>query len=112
MARPGESGSPYSYGLMNIYVFAPLPAAAGQYSFQVKATSDVPQKTTIPMQINPCVPRTTCRCQTFAARSPTMRGKSGLRRLRSGVCSNSYRCPFGSSYNTASNSVSRTRAGG
>jgi hypothetical protein len=60
MARPGESGSPYSYGLMNIYVFAPLPAAAGQYSFQVKATSDVPQKTTIPMQINPCVPRTTC----------------------------------------------------
>jgi hypothetical protein len=104
---PGESASPYSYGLMNMYVFAPLSAPAGQYSFQVKATdptSNVTQKTTIPVQISACVPRKVCPGPGLCG--PISDGCGGsveCGACASGVCSNSFCCPSGSFYNTALN---------
>ena len=100
---PGESGGAYSYGLMNMYIFAPLSAASGQYSFQVQATdqtSNVTQKTTIPMQINACLPRTTCPAPNLCG--PVSDGCGGsvdCGACASGVCSVGYCCPSGSSYN-------------
>jgi hypothetical protein len=104
---PGESASSSSYGLMNMYVFAPLSATAGQYSFQVQATdptSNVTQKTTIPVLINACVPRTTCPAPGLCGPvSDSCGGSVECGSCASGVCSNSFCCPSGSFYNTALN---------
>lgn len=104
---PAESGAPHTYGLMNMYVFAPVSAPSGQYNFQVKTTdpaSNVTLKTTIPVEISACVPRTTCPAANLCG--PVSNGCGGsvdCGSCAAGVCSNSFCCASGYFYNTALN---------
>jgi hypothetical protein len=104
---PGESGAPHSYGLMNLYVVTSFTTPPGAYSFQVKATdssSNVTQRTSIPLQIAACTPRATCPAANLCG--PVSDGCGGsvdCGSCASGSCSNSFCCPSGSFYNTALN---------
>jgi hypothetical protein len=107
---PGVSGTPHSYGLMDVNVDAPPDAPPGDYSFQVKTTdlaSNVTMTTTVPVRILACKPTKVCSTIALHMCGPVSNGCGGTfdcGACATGMCSNGFCCPQGSFFNAEINS--------